>query len=119
MSRPLTYKSYKNGPINMKTFSVSCIIREMQIKRGDSIYHQSNGQKFKRMTIHCIGETTRNQASPMLLTRMQMETTLMEENLAISNSLYTLLPGDLATDIWRQGCSSYIIYNWKQSRCLT
>lgn len=71
------------------------------------------------MTIHYIGETTRNQASAMMLTRMQMGTTLMEENPAISNSLYTCLPGDLATDIWRQGCSSYTIYHWKQSRRLT
>lgn len=29
------------------------------------------------------------------------------------------LPGDLATDMWRQGCSFYTIYNWKRSTCLT
>lgn len=71
------------------------------------------------MLIQCIDETTRNQASPMLLTRVQMGTTLMEENLAVFNSLYARLPGDLETDIWRPAGSFYTIYNWKQSRCLT
>lgn len=103
----------------MKTFSVSRIIREMQIKHGDFISHQSNWQKFKRMTIQCTGETTRNQTYSALLTRMQTGTTPLEENLAISHSVYGRLPGDLATDMWRQGCSFYTIYNWKRSTCLT
>lgn len=37
------------------------------------------------MTIHCTGKTMRKQASPILLARMWIGTTLTGGNLAISN----------------------------------